>query len=345
LKKLLFITLITLSLFGEEECRYSFDINSASKEDFNKIPNFTTQLSRKIVQKREEIGEFRSLQHLRENIPEIGAEKLANIIRHIDNSKICSPEKIVEAPKKVSPPPEKPENQTPKKPDKPEKSEFQKLVDNYTAVINSPRDGLDIGTNRLDIYSPFLVGEKERREVGTTTENSSGCSYTFDINRATEEDFQKVVGVDKKIASEIVYYRKSRGLFKRVDDLIFVKGVGKRELENIRSYYFNSMVCPKVKTSETEKESIFQKKASIPKLQDLTQKSVKKSRNPLQIIFNNRAKISGKWYKIGDRYGRYRVVDVGENFVKIVNGRRVKYLTFGESRKDSRIEIEVLEIR
>lgn len=55
-----------------------------------------------------------------------------------------------------------------------------------------------------------------------------------DINTATVEQLQAVNGIGKKTAAEIVAYREAHGLFKSVDALVHVKGIGEKKLEQIR---------------------------------------------------------------------------------------------------------------
>ena len=55
-----------------------------------------------------------------------------------------------------------------------------------------------------------------------------------DINSAKEKDFTSLNGVGAKKAKNIVSYRKSNGCFKSVDDLVKVKGIGKKTIDKNR---------------------------------------------------------------------------------------------------------------
>ncbi len=50
------------------------------------------------------------------------------------------------------------------------------------------------------------------------------------INTATAKELQKVHGIGKKIAAVIVAYRDEHGVFKSVEGLLKVKGIGKKTL-------------------------------------------------------------------------------------------------------------------
>jgi competence protein ComEA len=63
---------------------------------------------------------------------------------------------------------------------------------------------------------------------------SAWSGETVNINTATVKQLQKVEGIGKKIAAKIVAYREEHGDFGSVDDLIKVKGFGKKTLEKAK---------------------------------------------------------------------------------------------------------------
>lgn len=56
------------------------------------------------------------------------------------------------------------------------------------------------------------------------------------INTATEEELQQVPGIGPVTAAKIVHMRRAYGRFKRVDDLLAIKGMGRKRLEKMRKY-------------------------------------------------------------------------------------------------------------
>src|SRR5437660_5894839 len=56
------------------------------------------------------------------------------------------------------------------------------------------------------------------------------------INTATSEELQQVPGIGPATAEKILQMRKSYGTFKSVDDLLSIKGIGKKRLEKMRKY-------------------------------------------------------------------------------------------------------------
>jgi len=56
----------------------------------------------------------------------------------------------------------------------------------------------------------------------------------LDLNRATGQDFDALPGVGPKLAERIMEYRQSVGVFRSLDELRAVKGIGKKTFERIR---------------------------------------------------------------------------------------------------------------
>ncbi len=58
----------------------------------------------------------------------------------------------------------------------------------------------------------------------------------IDLNRASAQELVQLPGVGETIAKRIVDFREEHGPFKRVEDLMKVKGIGEKSLEKIRPY-------------------------------------------------------------------------------------------------------------
>ncbi len=54
------------------------------------------------------------------------------------------------------------------------------------------------------------------------------------LNLATEDDLRKLPGIGPKKAVAIVELRKKLGKFKRAEDLLRVKGIGRKKLAKLR---------------------------------------------------------------------------------------------------------------
>jgi competence protein ComEA len=58
----------------------------------------------------------------------------------------------------------------------------------------------------------------------------------IDLNTATLEELQQLPSIGPQMAKEIVEFRMKSGPFRRVEDLLAIKGITKQRLEKIRPY-------------------------------------------------------------------------------------------------------------
>ena len=56
------------------------------------------------------------------------------------------------------------------------------------------------------------------------------------INTANSEELQQVPGIGPVTAEKILQMRKSYGAFKSVDDLLSIRGIGRKRLDKMRKY-------------------------------------------------------------------------------------------------------------
>jgi competence protein ComEA len=73
--------------------------------------------------------------------------------------------------------------------------------------------------------------------AGTSARPRAG-SLSVDLNRATRRDLMSLPGVGGVIADRILLYREEHGAFAGVNDLLKVKGIGKKKLEHIAPFCF-----------------------------------------------------------------------------------------------------------
>jgi competence protein ComEA len=58
----------------------------------------------------------------------------------------------------------------------------------------------------------------------------------LNLNTATVEQFQRLPGVGRVLATRIVQFREKKGPFKRVEDLLAVPGMSERKWKALRPY-------------------------------------------------------------------------------------------------------------
>lgn len=81
-------------------------------------------------------------------------------------------------------------------------------------------------------------------EVGKTDAQPSGEGLhhgAIDINQASASQLTELPGIGPVLASRVVQFRSLHGSFLSVDDLLLIKGIGKKTLDKIRPYI---MVSP-----------------------------------------------------------------------------------------------------
>src|SRR6267143_1596482 len=86
----------------------------------------------------------------------------------------------------------------------------------------------------------------------------------ININTANSEELQQVPGIGPVTAEKILQMRKSYGAFKSVDDLLSIRGIGKKRLEKMRKYLVVS------KSTAVNRTSRPPASVSAPKKPDLT---------------------------------------------------------------------------
>jgi competence protein ComEA len=58
----------------------------------------------------------------------------------------------------------------------------------------------------------------------------------IDLNRATLEQLETIPGVGPALAQRILDFREEHGPFRRVEDLLKVKGIGEKSFQKMQSY-------------------------------------------------------------------------------------------------------------
>ena len=61
-------------------------------------------------------------------------------------------------------------------------------------------------------------------------------AVVLDINQASADDFATLPGIGPKLAGQIVAYREKHGPFRRVEDLLVIRGIGPKKWKAIRPH-------------------------------------------------------------------------------------------------------------
>ncbi len=69
-------------------------------------------------------------------------------------------------------------------------------------------------------------------------------AHPVNLNTASSEELQLVPGIGPSTADKILQMRKSYGAFKKVDDLLAIKGIGPKRMEKMRKYLTVGKAAP-----------------------------------------------------------------------------------------------------
>ena len=78
----------------------------------------------------------------------------------------------------------------------------------------------------------------------------------LDLNTATQAELAQLPGVGASTAKAIVQFREKSGPFERVEDLLAIRGISTRKLQQIRPYVDVSKPIPR-KPSSSRQTKIF----------------------------------------------------------------------------------------
>ncbi|HSL90764.1 MAG TPA: ComEA family DNA-binding protein [Ignavibacteriaceae bacterium] len=106
---------------------------------------------------------------------------------------------------------------------------------------NLPGD-LDSNSQKMNLNKEVDYKQEvldfNNRSFKKSTKKTLPAENSININTAPLEDFMKLPGIGPKTAQSIVDLRTKLGNFKKVDDLLKVKGIGNTKLNNIKKYIF-----------------------------------------------------------------------------------------------------------
>jgi competence protein ComEA len=94
--------------------------------------------------------------------------------------------------------------------------------DTLQALLVSAGAEPDADLNRIEIYVPWEGEQQSPQKI--------------DINRAESWLLEALPGIGEVTARAIVDYRSENGPFRRIEDLLKVKGIGEGTLDKIKDY-------------------------------------------------------------------------------------------------------------
>ena len=80
-----------------------------------------------------------------------------------------------------------------------------------------------------------LASAQDGQAVPSATSRSTPAPVV-NVNTATAEQFEALPGIGAKMAARIVEYRQKNGSFKKVEELMNVKGIGEQSFLKLKPY-------------------------------------------------------------------------------------------------------------
>jgi competence protein ComEA len=84
--------------------------------------------------------------------------------------------------------------------------------------------------------APIIRGAPDTRSrpAAAIARSSLTPIAKVDLNRATAEQLQELPGIGETLAARVLHRRATHGTFRSVDELLEVKGIGRKRLERLR---------------------------------------------------------------------------------------------------------------
>lgn len=90
--------------------------------------------------------------------------------------------------------------------------------------------------DEMVIYIP-KKGEKQNENLATIEKDSvSSNMKKININTSNSEELQQIPGVGPAKANAIIEYRSKDGLFKKIEDIKNISGIGEKTFEKLKNY-------------------------------------------------------------------------------------------------------------
>jgi competence protein ComEA len=89
----------------------------------------------------------------------------------------------------------------------------------------------------------FVTAQEATRPAARTTSMSASAGAPINLNTATVAQLETIPGIGKATAERILEYRQKNGGFKKIEDLMNVRGIGEKSFLKMKPLI--TVVAPK----------------------------------------------------------------------------------------------------
>lgn len=95
---------------------------------------------------------------------------------------------------------------------------------------------IGVGVKFFSKTRPDLVFSQKHPTLGKDAGKIIRQSQTVNINKADIQTFEQIPGIGPSLAKQIVEYRRENGCFSQIEDLMNIKGIGKKKFDTMKQY-------------------------------------------------------------------------------------------------------------